>query len=216
LNPVAVKAAVEDLIPTAAGSPREVTHSFGWATIWIQPRHLETGGFIVAAGRPHETDPLQTAQNALQRKVQHLSAAAEPQAPLVIALCDASFVRDFHASVERVLLGTATHSVFRDRNGQTHLLMQRTGQAALFTTRAAHPGLSAVVSVDKELFDEGVFLGLELWHHPEPSNPLPVGMFDSIVEHRATAAGDDEWDIAPAQQHETVLPVEFISASPRS
>jgi hypothetical protein len=84
--PSAVRAAVEEIIPSAAGPAREFTKSFGWATVSIEPRSDETDGFIVEAGRPHETSPLRTAQNALQRKVQHLSAARERGIPLVVAL----------------------------------------------------------------------------------------------------------------------------------
>ena len=129
--------------------------------------------------------------------------------PLVVALCDAGFIRDFHASIERILLGEPHYGVTRDANGEVGVQIARTGQAALFTTRAADPALSAVVSVDSRLFDEGVFLGLELWHHPFAAHPLPAGSFGEIVEHTATRIGEDVWDVSPAQQNETELPVEL-------
>jgi hypothetical protein len=208
LNPASIAAAVEEMIPSAAGPVSELRKSFDWATVSIEPRGHETDGFIVEAGRPHDRSPLQTAQNALQRNVRHLSAARERGIPLVVTLSDSGFIRDFHASVENVLLGEPKHYLARDEQGGAHMMIARTGRAALFSTRAAHPGLSAVLVVDKRLLDGGVFLGLELWHHPFAANPLPRQMLGPIMEHTATSVGTDVWDITPAEQLETVLSVE--------
>jgi hypothetical protein len=153
-----------------------------------------THGVVTTHWAELETTTADAIRRVLRYKSGQYREAADSAIPRVVALCNGPLFADFFGTIRAAVLGPTYYRGRDDGTGSVTWETVLEARDAFFSwSPDRNRRISAVLGCEKYLLDDGVELGLQLWHNPNASAPLAPGTFGALPEiFRASRDGNQE------------------------